>query len=195
VHGKPRASPAIATLFFFVRRFPLVCTQGIKAFEDESAVIAQEFMQSEHADEKHRIIIVALDPLALTPRALHAVHSSRLRTPTGRLPQRGTKGTKFSAAIVLLCGWNSLREPTGRQWYTDCAMRADLEDYLLNPPPGSAAARAVEFGIDLTLTVENLRLTPEQRVRKLDDFIEGVAKLRASLRIIGPANASTHQHH
>ena len=62
-------------------------------------------------------------------------------------------------------------------------MRANIEDYFLNPPPGSAAARAVEFGIDLTLTIENLRLTPEQRVRKLDDFIQSVAKLKASLRI------------
>jgi len=33
-----------------------------------------------------------------------------------------------------------------------------VEDHFLNPPPGSAAARAVEFGIDLTLTLENLRL-------------------------------------
>jgi hypothetical protein len=65
------------------------------------------------------------------------------------------------------------------QWYTECAMRANIEDYFLNPPPGSAAARAVEFGIDLTLTIEHLRLTPEQRIRKLDDFIEGVAKLKA----------------
>jgi hypothetical protein len=63
-------------------------------------------------------------------------------------------------------------------------MRANIEDYFLNPPPGSAAARATEFGIDLTLTLENLRLTPEQRIRKLDDFIEGVAKLNASLRVI-----------
>ena len=59
-------------------------------------------------------------------------------------------------------------------------MRADIENYFINPPPGSAAARAVEFGIDLTLTLENLRLTPEERIRKLDDFIEGVAKLKAS---------------
>ena len=50
-------------------------------------------------------------------------------------------------------------------------MRADIEDYFLNPPPGSAAARALEFGIDLTLTLENLRFTPEERIRKLDDFI------------------------
>ena len=74
-------------------------------------------------------------------------------------------------------------------------MRADIEDYFLNPPPGSAAARAAEFGIDLTLTLENLRLTPEERVRKLDSFIEGVAKLRASVRIVGPTNVTADQDH
>ena len=74
-------------------------------------------------------------------------------------------------------------------------MRADVEDYFLHPPAGSAAARAVEFGIDLTLTIENLRLTPEERIRKLDNFIAGVASLKASLRIIDPTNAAAEQHH
>jgi hypothetical protein len=74
-------------------------------------------------------------------------------------------------------------------------MRADIEDYFLNPPPGSAAARAAEFGIDLTLTLENLRLTPEERIRKLDNFIEDVANLKASVRIIGPTNGIADQDH
>ena len=60
-----------------------------------------------------------------------------------------------------------------------------VEDYFLNPPPGSAAERAVEFGIDLTLTLENLRLTPEERIRQLDDHIAGIAKLKATARILG----------
>ena len=68
-------------------------------------------------------------------------------------------------------------------------MRREIEDYFLNPPPGSAAARAAEFGIDLTLTLENLRLTPEERVRKLDSFIKSVEKLRRSVRIIDPSDA------
>jgi hypothetical protein len=63
------------------------------------------------------------------------------------------------------------------------------EDYFMNPPPGSAAERAVEFGIDLTLTLENLRLTPEERVRQLQDFIGGIAKLKATARRIGPTDA------
>ena len=69
------------------------------------------------------------------------------------------------------------------------------EDYFLNPPPGSAAARAVEFGIDLTLTLENLRLTPEERIRKLDDFIQGVASLKASARKIGSRDATINQNY
>ena len=74
-------------------------------------------------------------------------------------------------------------------------MRSETEHYFLSPPPGSAAERAAEFGIDLTLTLENLRLSPEERIRKLDDFIESVAKLRAQVRIIGPTNATADEDH
>jgi hypothetical protein len=61
----------------------------------------------------------------------------------------------------------------------------ELDDYFLNPPPGSAAARAVEFGIDLSLTLENLRLTPEERIRKLDDHLAGIAKMKATAKYLG----------
>jgi hypothetical protein len=65
------------------------------------------------------------------------------------------------------------------------------EDYFLNPPPGSAAARAIEFGIDLTLTLENLRLTPEERIRQLESFIRSVAELKKSARRIRQTDAIT----
>ena len=64
-------------------------------------------------------------------------------------------------------------------------MNQEVEDYFLNPPPGSAAARAVEFGIDLTLTLENLRLTPEERIRKLDEHLAGIASLKANAKFLG----------
>ena len=67
-------------------------------------------------------------------------------------------------------------------------MRAEIEGYFLNPPSGSAAARAANFGTDLTLTLEHLRLTPEERIRKLDSFIEGIAELKASIQSIDPAD-------
>ena len=72
-------------------------------------------------------------------------------------------------------------------------MSPEEEDYFLNPPPGSAAARALEFGIDLTLTLENLRLTPEERIRKLDDFIMAVQRLKASARRVGSTDAAIDQ--
>ena len=74
-------------------------------------------------------------------------------------------------------------------------MHASIEDYFRNPPHGSAAERASQFGIDLSLTLENLRLTPEERIRKLVSFIEGIAKLKASARIIAPTDATPEQHH
>jgi hypothetical protein len=68
----------------------------------------------------------------------------------------------------------------------------EVEDYFLNPPSGSAAAHAVEFGIDLTLTLENLRLSPEERIRRLDDHLAGIAWLKANARL-KPANATAHE--
>ena len=56
--------------------------------------------------------------------------------------------------------------------------RDPREELLLNPEPGTAAAAARDFGIDLTLTVENLRLSPEERVRRLDSFIDEIKQIR-----------------
>lgn len=74
-------------------------------------------------------------------------------------------------------------------------MRTDIESHFLDPPAGSAALRAADFGIDLTLTLGNLRLTPEERIRQLDRFIKGVAELKNSVRRISPTNASPNQNH
>ncbi|MBI3670735.1 MAG: hypothetical protein HY237_13255 [Acidobacteria bacterium] len=38
---------------------------------------------------------------------------------------------------------------------------------VTNPPPGSKLAAAKEFGFDLTLLLENLVLTPTERLQKL----------------------------
>jgi hypothetical protein len=37
---------------------------------------------------------------------------------------------------------------------------------ILNPAPGSALARARDYGIDLTLLVRNVALTPQERLEK-----------------------------
>jgi len=58
----------------------------------------------------------------------------------------------------------------------------DKEELLRNPKPGTKAAAAREFGIDLTLTIERLRRTPEQRIRDLQSYINDIEKLRAGLK-------------
>lgn len=50
-------------------------------------------------------------------------------------------------------------------------MKRSIEDQLLNPRPGSKVAAAKEFGIDLTLLLKNLRLTPQQRVDNMQEVM------------------------
>ena len=54
----------------------------------------------------------------------------------------------------------------------------EQEERFLNPAPGTAGARARDFGIDLTLTLANLKLTPQQRIEKLEAMREFVHELR-----------------
>lgn len=58
-------------------------------------------------------------------------------------------------------------------------MKRETEAHLLNPPPDSAAARARDFGIDLTLTLQRLRLTPDERVRQLQRAMFEIEAMRA----------------
>ena len=53
-----------------------------------------------------------------------------------------------------------------------------IEQKLLNPRPGSKAAAAKEFGIDLTLLISRLRLTPEERLAALSSFVDFIQEVR-----------------
>ena len=59
---------------------------------------------------------------------------------------------------------------------------ARAEEWLRNPPLGSRAVAAREFGIDLTLLIENLRLTPEERLRNLEIPANDLQKTRGIAR-------------
>jgi len=75
----PRSAAAIALLFRLFRRRTLVSLERIETFEDETAVVAEQLMQSKHPDKENRIVIIPLNPLALAPWTLHTVHNSRVR--------------------------------------------------------------------------------------------------------------------
>ncbi len=51
-------------------------------------------------------------------------------------------------------------------------------ELITHPPPGSDIAAAKEYGIDLTLLVENLDLTVAQRLRKLYSVATFLQKIR-----------------
>lgn len=57
-----------------------------------------------------------------------------------------------------------------------------IEEWLLNPPPGSKAAAAKEFGIDLTLLLRQMRLTPQQRLDELQNEMISLQKLDAQVK-------------
>jgi hypothetical protein len=56
------------------------------------------------------------------------------------------------------------------------------EQRLLNPRPGGAIEAARRFGIDLTLIIERLRLTPAQRVESLQQAMIDLAAIRGAAR-------------
>ena len=62
-------------------------------------------------------------------------------------------------------------------------MKRTPEEKLLNPRPGSKIAAARDFGIDLTLTVSQLRLTPQQRIDNLQSGMRFLQELANSRKI------------
>jgi len=60
--------------------------------------------------------------------------------------------------------------------------RDRLLEMIRNPKPGSKIAAAKEFGIDLTLNVERLGLSPTERLQKLQDFSAFLEEVRRASR-------------
>lgn len=62
------------------------------------------------------------------------------------------------------------------------AVEQQLLALIANPPPGSAIAEAIAYGVDLTLALELLKLTPSQRFQRAEDERAFVADLREAGR-------------
>jgi hypothetical protein len=50
-------------------------------------------------------------------------------------------------------------------------LRDNWEEHLRNPPPGSKAYEAKEFGVDMEELIANLKLTPAERLKKHDRLL------------------------
>ena len=58
-------------------------------------------------------------------------------------------------------------------------------DKLRHPKPGGRTEAAVDYGIDTTLLIEQLRLTPAERVKKLEASASQLEAVRGSARVRG----------
>jgi hypothetical protein len=59
---------------------------------------------------------------------------------------------------------------------------ARAEDRLLHPAPGSRIEAAQKFGIDLTLLIGQLRLTPAERVERMLEVCRIAESVRGAAR-------------
>jgi hypothetical protein len=59
---------------------------------------------------------------------------------------------------------------------------AQAEDRLRHPRPGSRIEAAQNFGVDLTLLIEKLRLSPEERVGRMHDAANAAEQVRGAAR-------------
>ena len=57
------------------------------------------------------------------------------------------------------------------------------EAKLRRPVPGGRIEAAQRYGVDLTLLIEQLRLSPPERVRKLQDAARAAECVRGAARI------------
>jgi hypothetical protein len=53
---------------------------------------------------------------------------------------------------------------------------------LRHPRPGSKIEAAQRFGIDLTLLISNLRMSPAQRIAGMESLLKDVRKIEAARR-------------
>jgi hypothetical protein len=60
--------------------------------------------------------------------------------------------------------------------------RAKAEERLRNPAPGSRIGAAQQYGISLSLLIEQLRLTPTVRGGKLESASIAIEKVRGAAR-------------
>ena len=59
---------------------------------------------------------------------------------------------------------------------------ARAEERLRHPTPGGRIEADQRFGIDLTLLIEQLRLTPAERVRRMHEVCQAAEQVRGAAR-------------
>lgn len=63
----------------------------------------------------------------------------------------------------------------------DRSTEEKIRELIEHPPEGSAIAEAKEFGVDLYGLLENLKLTPAERLRRAGEETDFVRRIRKDL--------------
>ncbi|MCU1310331.1 MAG: hypothetical protein JWO20_1456 [Candidatus Angelobacter sp.] len=66
----------------------------------------------------------------------------------------------------------------------DVAEQELLFELVKNPPTGSKIKAAKEFGVDLTLNLRSLRLSPAERVQEMESALKFSEQLREGVQRI-----------
>lgn len=59
-----------------------------------------------------------------------------------------------------------------------------LFELIQNPPPGSKIEAAKRYGVDLTLTLRNLSLSPHERVKEMEQGLRFADDLQHAVRLV-----------
>jgi hypothetical protein len=64
------------------------------------------------------------------------------------------------------------------------SQQARLLELVANPPAGSDIEAAKKYGVDLTLNIERLLLTPTERVREMEGALRLMEELQRAGRLV-----------
>ena len=63
----------------------------------------------------------------------------------------------------------------------DRSTEEKIRELIEHPPEGSAISEAKEFGVDLYILLENLKLTPAERFRRAAEEADFIRRIRSNL--------------
>ncbi len=63
----------------------------------------------------------------------------------------------------------------------DRSTEEKIRELIEHPPEGSAIAEAKEFGVDLYILLESLKLTPAERFRRAAEEADFIRRIRKNL--------------
>ncbi|MEP7352659.1 MAG: hypothetical protein ABI824_05460 [Acidobacteriota bacterium] len=79
---------------------------------------------------------------------------------------------------------NELRQLTGPEL-------ARAIQRLTNPIPGGKIEAAKQFGVDVTLLIEQIKLSPAERAQRMHGLAQSVESVRGTARKIAPKSSGT----